>query len=53
MVAVCLVSPLLWGERRLQIILPFAVIFPLCIAFLFNIVLGVFFDPGVVGFSIR
>lgn len=53
MVAVCLVIPLLWGERRLQIILPFAVIFPLCIAFLFNIVLGVFFDPGVVGLSIR
>lgn len=53
MSAVCIVIPVLWGERRLKVILPFAVIFPLCIAFLFSIVLGVHFDPGVVGISIR
>ncbi|WP_193368787.1 tripartite tricarboxylate transporter TctB family protein [Pelagibius marinus] len=53
MVAVCLVIPLLWGERRLRFVLPFAVFFPLCVAFLFSVVLGVYFDPGVAGVSIR
>jgi hypothetical protein len=33
-------------------VLPFAVIFPLCVAFLFGEVLGVHFDPGAVGVSI-
>lgn len=53
MVAVCLVIPFLWGERRLRVVLPFAVLFPLCVAFLFSVVLGVFFDPGAVGVSLR
>lgn len=52
MVAVCLVIPFLWGERRLRVVLPFAVFFPLCVAFLFSEVLGVYFDPGAVGVSI-
>ena len=53
MVAVCLVIPFLWGERRLRFVLPFAIIFPLCVTFLFSVVLGVYFDPGVIGISIR
>ncbi len=53
MVTVCIVIPFLWGERRLRIVLPFAVLFPLFIALLFNIVLGVHFDPGFVGLTIR
>ncbi len=53
MTAVCLVIPFIWGERRLVLILPFAVIFPLCIAFLFSVVLGVHFDPGAFGLSVR
>lgn len=53
MVAVCLVIPFLWGERRLRVVLPFAVLFPLCVAFLFSVVLGVYFDPGAIGVSIR
>ncbi len=53
MMAVCLVIPLLWGERRLRVVLPFAVLFPLCVAVLFSIVLGVYFDPGAFGISIR
>jgi len=53
MVTVCIVIPFLWGERRLRFVLPFAVLFPLFIALLFNIVLGVYFDPGVVGLTIR
>ena len=53
MVAVCLVIPLLWGERRLKVVLPFAVIFPVCVALLFSVVLGVFFDPGIAGIALR
>lgn len=53
MMAVCLVIPLVWGERRLRFVLPFAVIFPLCVALLFSVVLGVYFDPGMAGVSIR
>ena len=53
MVAVCLVIPLVWGERRLRYVLPFAVIFPVCVAFLFSVILGVHFDPGAFGVSIR
>lgn len=53
MMAVCIVIPFLWGERRLQVVLPFAVIFPFLVALLFNVVLGVHFDPGAVGLSVR
>ena len=53
LVAVCLFIPLLWGERRLRYVLPFAVIFPVCVAFLFSIVLGLHFRPGAVGVSLR
>ena len=53
MVAVCLVIPVLWGEWRLRVVLPFAMIFPLGVTLLFNVVLGVFFDPGVIGISVR
>lgn len=53
MVAVCHLIPFLWGEYRLRVVLPFAVIFPVCVALLFSVVLGVYFDPGVVGVSIR
>jgi putative tricarboxylic transport membrane protein len=47
MVLVCALLPLLWGERRLKVIIPFAVVFPGLVTFLFTKVLGVFFEPGV------
>lgn len=49
MIVVCLVLPWLWGERRLKLILPFAVLFPLAVALVFNRVLGVYFEPGIFG----
>jgi len=53
MITVCFLIPFLWGERRLRVVLPFAVIFPLCVAVVFNLVLGVYFDPGAAGLTIR
>ncbi len=51
MFAICLVLPILWGERRLKYIVPFAIGFPLFVAFIFQILLGVHFDPGVFNVS--
>jgi len=53
MVVVCLLLPLLWGERRLIRIMLFAVIFPLLVALLFTQVLSVYFIPGVFNLSFR
>ena len=47
MVFVCLLMPLLWGEKRLKILLPFAVVFPGLVTFLFTKVLGVYFELGI------
>lgn len=53
MVAVCILMPLLWGERRPKVLIPFAVIFPAAITLLFAYLLGVHFEPGVFDFTIR
>lgn len=47
MVLVCLTLPLLWGERRLKILIPFAVVFPGLVTLLFTKVLGVYFESGI------
>jgi putative tricarboxylic transport membrane protein len=43
--------PLLWGERRWKILVPFVAIFPAAVMLLFAYVLGVYFTPGAFGFS--
>jgi putative tricarboxylic transport membrane protein len=53
MVAICILLPMLWGERRAKVLVPFAVIFPAGITFLFAYLLGVHFEPGVFDFTIR
>lgn len=53
MFAVCFVIPILWGERRLRVVVPFAVIFPLCVGLLFNVALGVSFEPGLFGITLN
>lgn len=45
--SVCLTLPLLWGERRLKLILPFAVLFPAAVFLLFAWILQVQFEPGI------
>lgn len=52
MIGLCLVLPLLWGERRLKLIIPFAIVFPLAVAYLFNKILLVFFEPGIFGIAL-
>lgn len=47
MVLVCALLPLLWGESRMKVILPFAIIFPALVTLLFTKVLGLYFEPGV------
>lgn len=47
MVFVCTLLPLLWGESRLKILLPFAIVFPGLVALLFTKVLRVYFEAGI------
>ncbi len=49
MVLVCVLLPLLWGERRIKVLIAFAVIFPGAVTLLFSQVLKVYFEPGVIG----
>ena len=49
MVLLCLGLPVLWGERRWALILPFALLFPTAVWLLFAEVLKVHFEPGVLG----
>lgn len=51
LVLVCIGLPLLWGERRLKILVPFVAVFPAAVMLLFTEVLGVYFDPGALGFE--
>ena len=53
MIAICILLPLLWGERRPKVLVTFAVIFPAFITLLFAYLLGVHFEPGVLDITIR
>ena len=52
-ILVCLALPALWGERRWLLVIPFAALFPTLVMLLFANVLGVYFDPGLIGFDFR
>ena len=47
LILVCTLMPILWGEKRIKVLLPFAIIFPALVTLLFTKVLGVFFEPGI------
>ena len=51
-VVVCAGLPLLWGERRAKVLIPFAILFPAAVALLFSKVLKIYFEPGLLGFTI-
>ena len=53
MFLVCLFLPLLWGERRLWMVLPFALLFTCTVTWVFNVVLRVFFEPGIFNLSAK
>ena len=46
-IAVSISLPLYWGERRLKILISYIIGFPLFVIVLFNIILGVHFEPGL------
>lgn len=46
MMLLCFGLPILWGERRLYLVVPYAIIFPLIIYGLFAVVLRVHFEPS-------
>lgn len=46
MMLLCFGLPILWGERRYYLIVPYAIIFPLAIYSLFAVVLKVHFEPS-------
>jgi putative tricarboxylic transport membrane protein len=48
-VVICFALPLLWGERRWKLLVPFAVLFPLAVALVFTQFLKVYFEPGIFG----
>ena len=43
----CFVLPVFWGEKNLKLLIPYVVLFPLFILLIFNILLGVYFEPGI------
>lgn len=45
--------PLMWGERRWKYLVPYVVIFPTVVMWLFSVVLEVNFLPGIVGHIFR
>jgi putative tricarboxylic transport membrane protein len=50
MMLLCFGLPILWGERRLHLIIPYAIGFPLAIYWLFAMALGVHFEPSPLAF---
>ena len=46
-IAISIALPLYWGEKRLKVLIPYIIGFPLFVIILFNIVLGVHFEPGL------
>jgi len=52
-IAVCFLLPVLWGERRWKLLVPYAIVFPTAVMFLFSRLLGVYFDPGAFGIDLR
>ena len=53
LIAVCILLPLLWGERRLVIVIPYAILFPSLIIWLFSQVLKVYLAPGIFNLDFR
>lgn len=53
LMAVCILLPVLWGERRWQLVIPYALVFPTVVMLLFSKLLGVYFEPGLLGIDFR
>ena len=49
MAAAGLTIPVLWGERRIKVLVPYAIILPSVVTGVFSYLLGVHFEPGIFG----
>lgn len=49
---ISLLMPLLWGERRFLLVGAFSIGFTAAVTYVFAIILGVHFEPGVFGISL-
>ena len=49
-IAISIALPIYWGERRLKVLIPYVIGFPLFVILLFNITLGVHFELGLLEF---
>ena len=49
MIVVCIALPVLWGERRIKVLIPYVILFPAAVTILFTQVLKVYFEPGMFG----
>lgn len=52
-ILICIILPLMWGERRWVILAPFVVLFPIVVIILFKVLFSVNFEPGVIGLGIK
>lgn len=50
MAAICVALPMLWEERRVRVIAPFAILFPTAVTLVFSTILKVHFLPGLLAF---
>lgn len=53
MLVVALALPMIWGEWRIRLVLPYAAIFVGLVTMLFAFALGVHFEPGAMGWGVR
>lgn len=51
-IGVCASLPVLWGLRDWRLIVPFAAIFPLAVAYVFDRILLVQYEPGLLGITL-
>ena len=49
-ITISIALPIYWGEKRLKVLIPYVIGFPLFVILLFNIILGVHFEPGLLKF---
>ncbi|MEQ8196335.1 MAG: tripartite tricarboxylate transporter TctB family protein [Rhodospirillales bacterium] len=52
-VLICVVLPLLWGERRWKYLVPFIILFPIVVLVLFKGLFSINFEPGVIGLGFK
>jgi putative tricarboxylic transport membrane protein len=50
---ITVVLPLIWGERRMRILIPYVILFPPAVIVLFKFAFKVNFEPGILGLGFK